>query len=191
MVSRTAQYGRSDGATRIQTRDLDIGLDYDRPISFSRRTTFSFSTGSSLTPEGGRTHYRVTGHAVLNHEIARTWTASLLYSRALQFVEAFPQPYFSDSISARVGGNASRRVDLAFSGAYAVGEMSGAAGGGTLGTYTGTGGLTIAVNRHVALAADYLYYHYRLGQQTVSAVIPNRLDRQTIRIGLKLWFPVD
>ena len=49
----------------------------------------------------------------------------------------------------------------------------------------------ISVNRHVALFSEYLYYHYRLGQQPLTAAFPAHLDRQTARIGLKLWLPFD
>ena len=190
--SGVAQFGPASGViNRIRTHDIDIGLDYDRPISFSRRTTLSFSSGSSLIPQGGRMYYHLTGNASLKHEIARTWGASLQYARELQFVEAFPQPLFSDSITAGVKGSPSRRVDIAFSGSYSAGQIGVSAAGGTLDTYTSSAHIGISVNRHFAWYSEYLYYHYRLGQLTSAATaLPGQLDRQTARVGLKLWFPL-
>jgi hypothetical protein len=188
--TRIGVYGSARDATRIQTRDVDIGIDYDRPMSLSRRTTFTFSTGSSLVPAGGATHYRLNGSATLTHAMGRTWSSSLQYSRALQFVEAFPEPFLSDSIAARVHGTASRRVSVAVSGGYATGVIGTATSGGTLATYTATSELAVAVNRHMAVSADYMRYYYRLGQQMLLAAFPARLDRQTARVGLKIWLPV-
>jgi opacity protein-like surface antigen len=190
--SGVAQFGPASGVVnRIRTHDIDIGLDYDRPISFSRRTTLSFSSGSSLIPQSGTMHYHLIGNASLTHEIARTWKTSLQYGRALQFVEAFPQPLLSDSITAGIKGNPSRRVDMTFSGSYSAGQIGVSAAGGTFGTYTGSAHIGISVNRHFALYSEYLYYHYRLGQLTsVATAVPGQLDRQTARVGLKLWFPL-
>src|SRR5207247_3153031 len=84
--TRIGVYGSLRDAIRIQTRDIDIGIDYDRPLSLSRRTTFTFSTGSSLVPDQGVTHYRVNGSATLTHAMGRTWTSRLQYSRALQLI---------------------------------------------------------------------------------------------------------
>jgi len=188
--TRIGVYGSPRDPIRIQTRDIDIGIDYDRPLSLSRRTTFTFSTGSSLVPDQGVTHYRVNGSATLTHAMGRTWTSSLQYSRALQFIEAFPEPFLSDSIGGQLHGAASRRVSITASGGYATGAIGNAESVGTFATYTGTAELGIAVNRHVAISADYVRYHYRLGAQTVRAAFPARLDRQTARVGLKMWLPI-
>jgi len=190
VASRSGQYGLSGGADPVRTYDLDFGLDYDRPLSRSRRTVVSFSSGSSLTPQGGKTYYRVTGDASLTHQMGRTWTAILRYGRALRFVEAFPQPLLSDSIIAALKGNPSRRVDFSLSGGYTAGVIGVSAGGGAFGTYTGTTQVGISLNRHFALFSEYLYYHYRFGEQALIAAFPGQLDRQTARVGLKLWVPI-
>jgi hypothetical protein len=191
VISRSAQYQLSAGASHLRTYDIDIGLNYGRPISFSRRTTLKFSSGSSLIPQDGKTYYRITGNASLTHEMARTWTASLRYDRSTQFVEGFPQPFYSDAIAANVGGSPSRRVNLTFSGGYATGQVGLSATGGAFGTYTGSARLGISANRHVALYSEYVYYHYRFGQPlSVPEAFPGQLDRQTARVGLKLWFPL-
>jgi hypothetical protein len=188
--TRIGTYGSSRDAARVQTRDIDIGLDYDRPLSLSRRTTFTFSTGSSLVPEHGATHYRLNGSATLTHAIGRNWSTSAQYSRGVQFIDPLPEPFLSDSISARLHGAASRRVTVTVSAGYANGTIGSGASIGTLATYTATGELGIAINRHTALSADYVRYYYRLDGATAVAGFPPRLDRQTARIGLKMWLPV-
>jgi hypothetical protein len=189
--SRVGAHIGSAVPNRVRTHDIDIGFDYDRPLSLARRTTLSVSSGSSLVPQDGRTYYRVTGNVSLAYQMGRTWTASLRYDRELQFIEAFPRPFFSDAIAVRLKSNPARRVDLQLSAAYSAGAI-GVAGNDTgVETYTGTAKVGISVNRHVALFSEYLYYHYRLGQQTLAAAFPAHLDRQTARIGLKLWFPFD
>jgi hypothetical protein len=42
VAARGVQYGRSEGVTQLHTYDVDIGLDYNRPLSLSRRTTIRF-----------------------------------------------------------------------------------------------------------------------------------------------------
>jgi len=189
--SRVGAYFGSARPDRVRTHDIDIGFDYDRPLSLARRTTLSFSSGSSLVPQDGKTYYHLTGNVSLAYQIGRMWTSSLRYDRGLQFIEAFPRPFISDAIAARLKSNPLRKVDLQLSAAYSVGTIDGAGEGGAVETYTGTAKMGISVNRHVALFSEYLYYHYRLGQQTLATAFPAHLDRQTARIGLKLWLPLD
>jgi hypothetical protein len=190
--SRVAQYGGSADANPIRTYDVNIGLDSGRSISLSRsrRTTLSFSTGSSIVPEGDKHAYRLTGEASLRREIGRTWTANLQYNRALRFIEALPHPFFSDSISAGMRGNLSRRYDLGVSGGYSNGQAAVAAANGAYGTYTGSAQVSMSLTRHYALYSEYVYYHYRFAQQPIAGAFPGQLDRQTARVGLQVWFPL-
>jgi hypothetical protein len=187
--THAALQGRSSAAHPTRTDNIDIGLDYGRPLSISRRTTLSFSSGSALIPEGGRRHYRVTGEASLRHEIGRTWIASLEYRRGVQFVEAFPRPFFSDSIATGLRGRPKRRVEFAGLGGYSTGAIGLSGEGGVYGTYTGSMQVSIAMTRHWAISSEYLFYHYRFGRQLLAEAFPNLLDRQTARVGLTLWLP--
>jgi hypothetical protein len=121
--TRTALYGGPTSPSRVRVQDIIIGLDSGRSISLSRRTTLTFSTGSSLIPQGDKYYYLVTGDASLRREIGRTWTANLLYSHGLRFIEAVPYPFLSDSVSAGIRGNLSRRWDLGASGGYSNGQV--------------------------------------------------------------------
>ena len=50
--------------------NLDVGVDYDRSLRFSRKTSFSFSTGTSIVrADDSRYFYRFTGFANLRHRV--------------------------------------------------------------------------------------------------------------------------
>ncbi len=100
----------NDGTVRNHT--VDAGVDFSRSLSFSRRTTLTFGTGSSVIVDNDHYHYRVIGNARLNREIRRTWHAALAYDRDVGFLETFSDPVFSDSASVSVGGLFNRRMSF-------------------------------------------------------------------------------
>ncbi|HSK08254.1 MAG TPA: hypothetical protein VK911_01660 [Vicinamibacterales bacterium] len=210
---RRGTYGLYYGGRPIEGHDIDVGVDYSRSLSISRRTTFGFSTGSSIyrtfdpgyePAEGGsggstnpadyrlRTRYMLTGNAFLNREIGRTWNARLNYNRGLHFVEGFPEPFFSDMVTMGVGGQAGRRTSITLSGAYTDGEMGWAAvRSRNYEMYTGTAGIQVAVTRMTALYVNYFYYHYQFDEGVPMPPGMGRgLDRNGIRGGLTLWLPL-
>ena len=110
------------GPGPLQTHGVDLGVDYNRPFSLSgRRTSLSFTTGSSLVVSARETEGRQTrggtrvrpfleGSAMLQHHIGRTWLAAATYQRRLRFVDGFTEPFFVDSVSAQVGGYVTSRL---------------------------------------------------------------------------------
>jgi hypothetical protein len=189
----------------VEAHDIDVGVDYARSMSFSRRTTFGFSTGSAIyrsyngpqgVPNGDpalyRTHYLVTGTAYLNRQIGRTWNARLDYRRGLQMVEGFPQPFLSDSVMGTLGGYWGHRLRFGATGQYSngdVGERS--VSGRSFTTYLGSANLELAVSRLVALTVDGLFYHYVFDQSIeLPDGIGRGLDRRTIRCGVTIWLPL-
>src|SRR5262249_8641160 len=49
------------GSTDYQGRTIDAGVSYSKALSFSRRTSMSFSTGTAGINDGVQTHYSLTG----------------------------------------------------------------------------------------------------------------------------------
>lgn len=185
-----ARYALPNGPETTRRQDLDAGIDYSRPLSFSRRTTVTFSSGSSIIPRPEQTYYRVTGEATLNHEIGQTWTAGLVARRGWQFIEGFPAPFFSDSASAGIRGHLGRRVRVSVGTGYSMGDMGVVGDSGGYETYAGTSQFTFAVTRHLAVHSEYVYYHYRLrGAVPVPDGLAKELDRHSVRVGIKLWAP--
>jgi len=193
----------------IEYHDIDVGVDYDRALSFSRRTTFGFSTGTGIyrsfdpsleedpLPGSERdlrlhTRFLFTGNAYLNREFGRTWNARLSYRRGLQYVEGFPDAFFSDAVSFDAGGLMGRRARLTLSAAYNDGQMGLASlTGRNYELYTGNANLQFAVTRMAALYANYLYYHYEFDEGVRLPFGMGRgLDRHSVRAGLTLWLPL-
>jgi hypothetical protein len=184
-----AQYG-SDG--RHENHIIDAGVNYDRALSFSRRTTLSFSTGTSASrvEPSGSLRYRLTGAARLSHEIGRTWVASLSYDRGLRFTESWLEPLFTDSASAGLNGFFNRRVQAHLVGRWVrgVGQQDGGEG---IENYSASAGLSFAISRYVNSGVNYSYYVHEFGS---SVVLPpgyaRDFERRSIRAYVSLWAPL-
>jgi hypothetical protein len=174
------------------THSLDVGVDYDRALSFSRRTRLSFGTGTAAARRLGDAafRFRATGDARLTHEIGRTWTGSISYRRGFQLVETWPEPVFSDSATAVVSGDITSRVQARL----AARALRGSHWGGDYGdvaTYSGVAGITWALTRYLGTGLTYAYYRHDLaGGVALAPGFPNHFDGQTIRASVSVWAPV-
>jgi len=181
------------GTSPIRTHNIDAGVDYNRALSFSRRTTFSFSTGTSAMTDGFTTHYQVVGGARLNHEMGRTWNASLSYDRSFQFVQSLLQPVFYDSANAGVGGLINRRLraDIgarASIGSVGLGDHTADNG---FDTYEGFASLSFALSRFAELGANYTIYRYRFGSSVVLPIgVAHDVERQSVGVHVSVWAPL-
>lgn len=190
---RQAEY--SNGRRPV-TEDIDIGVDYDRPLSRDRRTKLKFNVGTSLLDAppplqtvGSVKQLRTVGNVLLTHQFGRTWSARLGYRRSAMFLEELTGPAFMNGVTFTSDGFLSRRTDLTTSMAYSAGDTFGASG--TFETYTGNARLRVAANHGLAVFAEYLYYFYRFdrGIQLISGA-PPELRRNSVRIGLTFWAPL-
>jgi hypothetical protein len=191
---RHAQYA---GLARPSQHDIDLGVDYDRPLSRSRRTRLGFSAGSTLiegpSPSRPATEavrqFRGVANVLLTHQIGRTWSARAAYRRGAQFVEEFSAPVFTDGVTLTLDGFLNRRTDFAMTAAYSEGEIL-SARSGAFETYTGNARLRYGLTRHFAGFAEYVYYHYHSSAALPSlANVPPRIGRHTARVGVMLWVP--
>jgi len=184
------RYPAAADARTLQWRSWDVGVDYARALSFSRRTQFSFATGTSAVADADRTTYRFTGDARLNREIGRTWNATASYRRGVDFVAAFSEPFLSDGFSVGFGGMLNRRLQFA----SAVGGALGSVGVGAeqnYDTYYASATLTCGLTRYMGLGTEYFFYRYRF-EETVrlpSGMSPHS-NRQGVRVYLSLWVPL-
>jgi hypothetical protein len=193
----TYGYGVVGGNGSTAIHDIDTGIDYRRALSFTRRTRLDFGVGSAIinTPQVAAQdrslQYRVGGNVGLTHEVGRTWRARLAYNRGVGFVEAFTQPVFLDAVTGSLAGFFSRRIDFSATGGYSFGDVGlGATPSQFRGWSTSTR-LRIAANAHAAVYAEYFYYYHNLGEAVlVPTAVPQRLDRQSIRVGVSLWTPL-
>lgn len=171
---------------------IDVGVDYARALSLSRRTTLSFSTGSAALKDSNATYYQFIGNVELNREIGRTWNASLAYARNASYVRSFSEPFFSDSLSAEISGLVTRRLELVMNGAASLGSVGfGSTPNNDYESYSATAVLTYGLTQNLALAAGYDYYKYNFGAGVVLPVgLASDFERQTAQLGLRMWFPL-
>ncbi len=191
-------YGYSEGRYSLvesgqgptRQHDLDIGVDYRRSLSLTRRVTFAFSTGSAIIQTQSDTHYRVVGNASLNAAFKRTWNANLTYDRGVEFVGGFEEPFFSDSLIASVGGLLSPRLSYRGTVSYSLGSVLEESSAG-YDTGVVSNRLQYALTRYAALDAEHVYYQYDFDPTiALPTSMPQNLGRQGARVGLSVWLPV-
>jgi len=197
-------YGYREGgeigvASKVRSHDIIAGIDFSRAwsVSLSRRTTFSMSTGSSMTvddsPQTGdrQTRFRLTGNARLNHEMGRTWDASMAYGRNMRFSEALREPVFSDSASASVGGMINRRLQFRSTASASFGSVGFGGRRDDFVSYRGTASLTTGLTRYAGLGVTYSYYRSSLDDRvTAPSDLPRDIARQSVRAYVTLWAPL-
>jgi opacity protein-like surface antigen len=170
-----------------RNHELDLGLDYSRPLSISKRTTLSVASGSALTPQGDRLAFNLTGGAALTRQIGRTWEARAGVNRSVQLLEGFTEPVLINGVTATLSGAVRRRVNFSCAvglSTSSVGLDTGSANG--FASWTGGAGLSFALGRRAALEAQYFYAGYRFdGDLAVAPGLANgRQQRQGVRVGL-------
>jgi hypothetical protein len=195
--------GFAAGASAVE-HFVEIGLETSRPLSATRRATFSVSlgpstvmipaeslgTGAADDNTRARRLYRVAGSAALGYQFGRTWQARASYNRGMEYLPGVQAPVLTGGVSATLDGLLSRRLDLNASGGYAAGS-SALRSRSTYSTYTGDVRLRYALSRSWAAYVQYLYYFYDFrGTNQLVTGLPPRLERNGARVGLTLWLPV-
>ena len=170
---------------RFRRRTIDVGVDYARPLSFSRRTTLSFGVGTAGLDDGQATYYTLTGHANLIHQLARRWGLNAAYNRNVGFISGFLQPFLSDSAALSTTGRLHRRLMLTMSAAYSNGTVGFDVEAPRYETYTGSARIQFLLGRGVSAFGESVYYHSRFDEQVALPLnSPRSLDRHGLRGGL-------
>ena len=194
---RTAE--SPDGRHRShEAHNINAGVAYARALSFSRRTSFSFGTGSAVyvrddltVPDSDpRTRFRLIGNATLNHELGRTWTAQAAYNRGLIFREGFDEPFLTDALSASIGGFVTRRLDTSAAARWSLASLD-RPGQNQHNSFAATAQARYALSQFVALFARYVYYQYDFDEDVpLDPELPRSLDRQGFRVGVTASLPL-
>jgi hypothetical protein len=176
----------------VQIHNIDTGIDYARPLSFSRRTTVRFAVGPTLFDRDDVKFYRVQAAASAIHDFGRTWSVTGVYNRGVQFVAIVPEPLYATTVSLSTGGLiGGRRLQFLAHAGYSSGQLVLSPSGGHLDTAFGTSSLQWAFTDRLALHGSYSYYRYR---PTTGLGIPLELrqdvDRQAFRVAVRMWLPV-
>jgi hypothetical protein len=196
-VDPTVGTGTRIAATDIH--DIDAGIDYNKALSFSRKTTLTFSVGSSMvnapTSAGSSNDveftYSVVGNVGLNHQMGRTWSARVAYDRGVSFAETFSEPVFSNAVRATLEGFITRRTEFTSSFGLAIGDVGVGSQASAFDTYMASARVRSAISRNWALFVEYAFYSQDMGEAPiVPDELPPVLDRHSVRGGLTLWIPI-
>ena len=185
-----SRYHDSEPRT-VDNHNIDVGVDYSGAISLSRRTTLSFSTGSTAFGDREETHVRVVGRAELRREIGRTWVAVAEYFRDAYYVNEFSEITFSDSGVFSVGGLLNRRVSFHSGVGLSMGDVGFSAGGTNTHAAYAVSGVTTALSRFTAIGLDYNYYMHFFGDDvSLPEGVLREANRHAIRAYLTVWAPL-
>jgi hypothetical protein len=199
---RTAENGNTQGP--IHEHDLDVGVDAGKGFELTRRTTFSFGTGSSVivsqrvsAPEGDPDQTGVssrlyaTGNADLTHRWARSWSASVGANQSLHYEPGFTQPLLSDQVYASLGGLVTRRLDVSVRSDYTTGTVGFGTVNNGFSTAETTGTARFALTSRLATYAQGFYYHYSFENAVVlPSYLQRGLERYGVTVGLTTWIPL-
>jgi hypothetical protein len=176
---------------------IDVGIDYARPLSATRRALFGFSFGTSAVgvPEtlveqlASREVYRMTGNVMFGYQFGRSWQAKATYRRGLDYIPELSQPVFSDGVTTVLEGLLTPRLDLLSTVGYSNGESAFVQTAATFLTYTANVRLRYGLTRLWALQVEGLYYYYDFSGRILPLGVPPTMERTGIRGGLTMWIP--
>ena len=183
--------GQPDPAD-LERHHIDTGLDFNRALSVSRRTTLSFGAGATAVNDLETNRIYAVGHVALNHEIGRSWDASLGYGRNVQFADYLDRPVLSDGVQASLGGLINRRVSFRSNAGASYGSVgfSEDEDNRTI-AYRASAGVMFALNRYMGFGVTYSYYQHDYGQDVV---LPDGLSRavrrHVVQANISVWAPL-
>jgi hypothetical protein len=182
--------GSASRGSRLRGHSLDLGIDFVKPLSLTRSTTLSLSSGSTAFVRDRQQIYRVTGNAVLSHEIGRSWNTSITYNRNVRLLDTFYDPVFYDAASVTLTGLITSHLDVALVARASDGKI-GLTTGNRYRTYMGTLTLTAALTRHLAVSGSYFYNEYSFDSSTTLPFgVLDARRRHGVRAVLSLWAPL-
>ncbi|MEW5983890.1 MAG: hypothetical protein AB1806_16175 [Acidobacteriota bacterium] len=185
---QTGRYG-TDAAQQMEAHDVDISLDYQRPLTRSRRTTFGFGAGSSRITAQANRKWEIVGTVNLRHEFEMGWFLQGDFRRTVQLVEGFADPFMVNTVTGSLGGFMGRRVELLASGGYSRGVIG--FGADSYDALQGSARLRLALARFLAVDAEALANQYTFAAQVpLPPGVPAALNRWAVRWNVSLWLPL-
>jgi hypothetical protein len=180
------------GQSNYRSRSIDAGVDYNKSLSLTRKSTLSFGTGvSGILDQADQTHYYFVGHVNFTHEIGRSWSAYASLDRNTAFYQTLGQPTVNDSLTAGVNGLIGRHVTVQ-GGLSAYRGAAVTSGSNAYDSASAFAGIRVALNRVLAVSGNYSYYRYGFSDAVV--VLPpgfvQQTDRQSVQVSLVVFAPL-
>jgi hypothetical protein len=192
--ARVAQYGafrasyvRQDvnrSLSHYVVHHVNIGGDYARPLSASRRAFIAFSGGSAAVESRDSFRVSAIGDVDFWYEFKQSWIGAVRYHRGVTFIDEVVDPLMSDAVSAQITGLLSPRLDFNGSATYSRGNV-GFRSSDSYQLYGARSQLRYALSRVLGLYGEYLLFHYEFPPTIlITGGLPPSTSRQTVRVGL-------
>jgi hypothetical protein len=176
--------GVDRGEAQYVVHHLNIGGDYARPLSASRRAFVAFSGGSAAIDSGNRLRMHAIGDAKLWYEFKQSWVGAVRYHRGVTFIDELADPLLSDGVGVELTGLFSPRLDFISSGTFATGVV-GLNSGSPYHMYGARSQLRYALSRVAALYGEYVLFHYDFANTIpIAGGLPPEFNRQAVRVGV-------
>jgi hypothetical protein len=179
-------------AERIITQDIALGIDVNRTLTSTRRTSLSFTTGSSLMQTDTGVSFVPAGSATLTHRLSKSWQTAIRFDRGLQVADLVPKPFVANNSSLVMDGFLGRRASVRVRGGYSFGnfDLDGSSSS-AYESYVAEARAAMALGRHFQVYMEHLYYKYRFPDGlTLPNDVPLRREQYSIRFGLEIWAPL-
>lgn len=190
-----AGYGREQSAQQVNGLPgfvielIDIGVDFNRQLSLTRKTVLGFSTSTGIVKDQFARRFRLNGSLTLTKQFRRTWQAAAFANRGTEFRPGFVEPIFSDSVGGSFGGMLNRRVEWFTMVSASRGELAFSETHG-FSNILATSQVTIGVTRHLGVYGQYASYFDKVPAGSTTLPLPGRLERRTVSVGLTAYIPV-
>jgi len=191
-------YGLIGANATTTEHGVDVGMDYTKPLSPTRRFVFGFSVGSSAAAAPfldnlaviDGTQYRMSGDMSAGYQFKRTWEARGSYRRGLDYVPELSGPVYTDGVTAAINGMLSRSVSFSSAVAYSTGDAAVFTSAAKFDTYTFSTRVGRTISKSWSVYGEYLYYFYDFGKFQVRPGVPSTMERNGVRGGLTVGLPV-
>ena len=181
----------ADALGDLIEEQINIGVDFNRALTVSPRTTIAFTTHTSMQRRtGGERRFRVNGEFLLTRRFQRTWRLQLDAQRSTEIIPGFVEPLLADSLSVAVSGQFSKRIEFltALRGSHGRFGYEGESGPFTIaGSVTQ---LNMAVTRHFGIYSQYGLYYHDTAKHLFAPTTLGEMSRQTVSVGITTWIPV-
>lgn len=186
------RYAAGAGATPpLHVDNIDAGVDFNKALGLTRKTTMGFTTGSAFFRGYGLSSFTMTGDAWLTREIGRTWAANANFHRGIGLMAGFGQPVLSNQATVSLGGQVSHRLDLRSSLAYSKGVLNPLEPANTFASYTASTRLRFAFSQIAAVYGELFGYRYQFDNTAdLPAAFATKVFREGVQGGLTLWLPL-
>ena len=183
----------------IEEHTIDAGPSYVKRVSRTRQMLVSGSLGAthidtlSSTTSQPLKYWAPYGSGQARIDLGRSWALWGDYRRGMTVLDGLTiENYFTDSARLNVGGLASSRFELVFTGGVANGRApQGSNSNSKFNTYLVAMQGQWAISRYLAAVVNYSYFDYKFTDTPdLPAGFQSTFARNSVRFGIRLWTPL-